>query len=507
MIIKTVAIISMQVSMQVNLERLNSSTKTIFDLKSALSHIDLPQAEWIGLREVREINTTRYVRDRQPQSNGRSLSHGVMIEVLVDGQFGYASTNHLDLANIQITAQRAYQQAKTAAKWAVHRFSIAQRPKATGQYFSPFLRPSNAIAPQELNQLLMEICDTLKVSDQIVKTSAYAVITEIETKFVSTNGSDIYQKFLAIATDYAATAQDGAIIQRRGDNGQLARCNQIGMEVFDRESILQRARVIGEQAVELLSADECPTETTSLVLAPDQMLLQIHESIGHPLEIDRILGDERNYAGGSFVKLEDFGKMQYGSSLMNVTFDPTNSGEFASYAFDDTGVPATKEYLIKEGKLLRGLGSSESQVRSGIQGVANARATSWNRPAIDRMANINLEAGEHSFESIITNIEHGVYMESNRSWSIDDYRNKFQFGCEYAKLIENGKLTKTIRNPNYRGITNQFWSSLAKVGDQPTVEAYGSPFCGKGEPNQVIRVGHASPVCLFENIEVFGGAT
>ena len=507
MIIKTVAIISMQVSMQVNLERLNSSTKTIFDLKSALSHIDLPQAEWIGLREVREINTTRYVRDRQPQSNGRSLSHGVMIEVLVDGQFGYASTNHLDLANIQITAQRAYQQAKTAATWAVHRFSIAQRPKATGQYFSPFLRPSNAIAPQELNQLLMEICDTLKVSDQIVKTSAYAVITEIETKFVSTNGSDIYQKFLAIATDYAATAQDGAIIQRRGDNGQLARCNQIGMEVFDRESILQRARVIGEQAVELLSADECPTETTSLVLAPDQMLLQIHESIGHPLEIDRILGDERNYAGGSFVKLEDFGKMQYGSSLMNVAFDPTTSGEFASYAFDDTGVPATKEYLIKEGKLLRGLGSSESQVRSGIQGVANARATSWNRPAIDRMANINLEAGEYSFESIITNIEHGVYMESNRSWSIDDYRNKFQFGCEYAKLVENGKLTKTIRNPNYRGITNQFWNSLAKVGDQPTVEAYGSPFCGKGEPNQVIRVGHASPVCLFENIEVFGGAT
>lgn len=478
-----------------------------FDLKTALSHVDLPQAEWIGIREVKEINTTRYVRDRLPQSNSRSLSHGVMIEVLVDGQFGYASTNHLDLANMQITAQRAYQQAKTAAKWAVHRFSINQRPKSVGQYFSPFLKPADAIAPKELNELLIEICDTLKVSDKIVKTSAYAVITEIETQFISSNGSDIYQKFLVVATDYAATAQNGAVIQRRGDNGQLARCNQIGMEVFDHDALLQRARVIGEQSVELLAATECPIETTSLVLAPDQMLLQIHESIGHPLEIDRILGDERNYAGGSFVKLEDFGKMQYGSSLMNVTFDPTTSGEFASYAFDDVGIPATKEYLIKEGKLLRGLGSSESQVRSGLQGVANARATSWNRPAIDRMANINLEAGDHSFASIIADIEYGVYMESNRSWSIDDYRNKFQFGCEYAKLIENGKLTKTLRNPNYRGITNQFWSSLAKVGDQSTVEAYGSPFCGKGEPNQVIRVGHAAPVCLFENIEVFGGAS
>ncbi|MCA6502361.1 MAG: TldD/PmbA family protein [Pseudanabaena sp.] len=477
-----------------------------FDLKAVLSHIDLPFAEWIGLREVKEINTTRYVRDRKPQSNGRSQSHGVMIEVLADGQFGYASTNHLDLANIQLTAQKAYQQAKISAQWAVHHFTIAQRPRAIGQYFSPFLKPSDAITPKEINELLIEICKTLKVSDQIVKTSAYAVITEIETKFASSNGSDIYQKFLTIATDYAATAQDGTIIQKRGDNGQLARCNQIGMEVFDREAILQRAQVVGEQAVELLTAVECPTETTALVLAPDQMLLQIHESIGHPLEIDRILGDERNYAGGSFIKLEDFGNMQYGSSLMNVSFDPTMAGEFASYAFDDAGIPATKEYLIKEGKLLRGLGSSESQVRSGIAGVANARATSWNRPAIDRMANINLESGEYAFQEMIADIERGVYMESNRSWSIDDYRNKFQFGCEYAKLIENGKLTKTLRNPNYRGITNQFWNSLAKVGNHHTVEAYGSPFCGKGEPNQVIRVGHASPICLFTNIEVFGGA-
>nr|WP_322095929.1 TldD/PmbA family protein [Pseudanabaena mucicola] len=477
-----------------------------FDLKATLSHIDLPSAEWIGLREVYEINTTRYVRDRKPQTNGRSQSHGVMIEVLADGQFGYASTNHLDLENIQITAQKAYQQAKTAAQWGLHRFSTAQRPKAIGQYFSPFLKPADALTPKEINDLLIEICDTLKVSDKIVKTSAYAVITEVESKFISSNGSDIYQKFLTISTDYAATAQEGAVIQRRGDNGQLARCNQVGLEVFDRESILERAKVIGEQVVELLTAPECPTDTTSLVLAPDQMLLQIHESIGHPLEIDRILGDERNYAGGSFVKLEDFGKMQYGSSLMNVSFDPTMDGEFASYGFDDAGIPATKEYLIKDGKLLRGLGSSESQLRSGLDGVANSRATSWNRPAIDRMANINLESGEHSFKEMIADVERGVYMESNRSWSIDDYRNKFQFGCEYAKLIENGELTKTVRNPNYRGITNQFWNSLSKIGDRHTVEAYGSPFCGKGEPNQVIRVGHASPVCLFENIEVFGGA-
>ncbi len=243
-----------------------------------------------------------------------------------------------------------------------------------------------------------------------------------------------------------------------------------------------------------------------LVLAPDQMMLQIHESIGHALEIDRILGDERNYAGWSFVKLEDFGKLQYGSKIMNATYDPTYTGQFASFGFDDGGIKADKEYLIKDGMLVRGLGGKESQIRSNTPGVANFRASSWNRAPIDRMGNINLEPGDSTFDEIISSVEKGVYMEANRSWSIDDYRNKFQFGCEYGKLIENGKLTKTVRNPNYRAITNPFWNSLAMIGNQDTFEMYGTPYCGKGEPNQVIRVGHASPVCLFKDVAIFGGA-
>jgi predicted Zn-dependent protease len=236
------------------------------------------------------------------------------------------------------------------------------------------------------------------------------------------------------------------------------------------------------------------------------MMLQIHESIGHPLELDRILGDERNYAGWSFVKTEDFGKLQYGSAVMNVTFDPTVPGEFASYAFDDNGNPAKREFLIQGGLLKRALGGLESQARSGIPGVANSRASSWNRAPIDRMANINLEPGSHSLAAMIASVERGVLMQSNRSWSIDDFRNKFQFGCEYAQRIENGKITRTLRNPNYRGVTVPFWKSLAKVGDRSTMGMYGTPNCGKGEPNQSIRVGHSSPACLFENIEVFGGA-
>jgi len=197
--------------------------------------------------------------------------------------------------------------------------------------------------------------------------------------------------------------------------------------------------------------------------------------------------------------------LQYGSKLMNVTFDPSVEHELASYAFDDGGLKAERQFIIKDGLLVRGLGGRESQIRSNTPGVANFRASSWNRAPIDRMANLNLEAGESSFNDIISNIEYGVYMETNRSWSIDDYRNKFQFGSEYGTLIENGKLTKTVKNPNYRGVTTPFWNNLKKVGDASTFGIHGTPNCGKGEPNQVIRVGHASPVCQFENIEVFGG--
>ncbi|MGB8699196.1 MAG: TldD/PmbA family protein, partial [Thermosynechococcaceae cyanobacterium] len=380
------------------------------------------------------------------------------------------------------------------------------RPKAMGQYASSPQQPLEAISASDLVGLLTTVCETLKVSDKVVQTSAFAQTVETEQRFVSSNGSDVTQHFFFVDTDYSATAQDGTIIQKRSDNGQMARCYQAGVEVFDPASVLARARQIGEQAVELLAAEDCPTTTTTLVLAPDQMMLQIHESIGHPLELDRILGDERNYAGSSFVKCSDFGTLVYGSPLMNVVFDPTVPGELAGYAFDDAGMPAQREYLIQAGLLLRGLGSLESQTRSKIPGVANFRATSWNRPPIDRMANLNLEPGTSTFEEMIGEIEYGVYMESNRSWSIDDYRNKFQFGCEYAKLIEKGQFTKTLRNPNYRGITNPFWRSLVKVGDRSTMGVYGTPFCGKGEPNQTIRVGHASPTCVFTNIEVFGGA-
>ena len=281
---------------------------------------------------------------------------------------------------------------------------------------------------------------------------------------------------------------------------------QGGLEVLDDVGFHAVGPQLAAEALELLRAPDCPTGTMDVILAPDQMVLQIHESIGHPLELDRILGDERNYAGTSFVTLDMFGSYRYGSDLLNVTFDPSVPGELASYAYDDEGQPAERTYIIRNGLLERPLGGAVSQARAGVGGTATSRACAWYRPPIDRMANLNVEPGNATLDEMIASVERGVFMASNCSWSIDDSRNKFQFGCEYGRMIENGKLTHVVRKPNYRGISATFWRSLKMVGDESTHEVLGVANCGKGEPNQLVRVGHASPHCLFENVEVFGGA-
>ena len=464
----------------------------------ALQHA-LKSAQWAGLRFSSETTTMRAVRNDQPERNESSLEEGAMCEVLVDGHFGYAATADLSLAGLQRAFDRATATTRATSAHKVHAFSSAQRPPATGNYSSPRLRNLDATSVAEITDCLLAASQAMNLSQQLVNRSASAMIVQTHINFFSSNGSEIRQSFDLVDITLSATAVEGLESQTRS----WQHTGQFGGESFDRVRFAQQGERVAREALALLSAENCPSGRMDLLLMPDQMMLQIHESIGHPLELDRILGDERNYAGWSFVKQEDFGHLKYGSPLMNVSFDPTKVNEFASYDFDDGGHRATKEMLIENGVLKRGLGSLESQTRSGLPGVANFRSSSWNRAPIDRMGNINLEPGTSSLDELIGEVEHGVLMHTNRSWSIDDYRNKFQFGCEYAQLIENGALGRVVRNPNYRGVTVDFWTRLAGVGH--TDVTYGTAFCGKGEPSQVIRVGHASPPCLFRDVEVFGG--
>lgn len=461
--------------------------------------------DWVGIRYVCERQWGASVKDSVIEYQNRHESLGVYIEVLVRGQFAYAATSNLSEGGLKLALDRAIRSADMGSAHALYSFSKDVRPPSQDAFRTKVLKPVSEISIRDVFERMREMTDRMKVSSKIVRRLSKVLYVDLDCYFVSSNGASIDQQFALMSSSLEAIAQDGPVVQRRTDSGGHARSRQGGLEFWWDAELDQRVKKIAEEAVELTSAEQCPTGVMDLLLMPDQMMLQIHESIGHPLEIDRILGDERNYAGWSFVKKEDFGQLQYGSSLMNVTFDPRVENEFASYAYDDSGAPAQREYLIRDGRLLRGLGGLESQKRSGLQGVSNARASLWNRPPIDRMANLNLEPGSTRLEDMISAIENGVLMESNRSWSIDDFRNKFQFGCEYAKKIESGKITKTLRNPNYRGITVPFWTSLKSVGDSSTLSCYGTPYCGKGEPNQAIRVGHASPPCVFGNVEVFGG--
>lgn len=434
-----------------------------------------------------------------------SIDHGAIITVMKNGGLGYSSTQDLSESGIK----HAFLQ---ALSWAerLHEYSLLKGLKnpfssELGQYKSPPDQPIERIPLADKLALLEKADKALQIHPSIIDTSAGLWSIRSDTSYYNSLGAEIFQEIHRIVPALSATANKKQITQVRTLGGLRAHCRQGGFSSLNEIDLLTKAPLIAKDALDLVNADNCPSNLMDVVIDPDQMMLQIHESIGHPLELDRILGDERNYAGTSFVSLDMFGHFAYGSPLLNITFDPTVEGEFASYGFDDEGTKATREFLIKDGILCRPLGGALAQARANMPGVANARSSSWNRAPIDRMANLNLEPGDSAFDEMIASVKMGIYLKSNSSWSIDDSRNKFQFGCEWGQLIENGRLTKIVRNPNYRGISRNFWHSLSMVGDKSTFQVMGSPYCGKGEPNQCIRVGHASPVCLFKNVDVFGG--
>jgi predicted Zn-dependent protease len=382
--------------------------------------------------------------------------------------------------------------------------ALLPRHANQGTYASRVERPWTSLALAGRIELARQACRRLDVGARIVDRRAALMRRRIEVAIVSSAGAHIEQHFEHVCPSLVAVANEGAITERRTWAGENC-ARQGGLEQIDSLGFVERAAPLAEQAISLLSAAECPTGVMDLVLMPGQMVLQIHESIGHPLELDRILGDERNYAGSSFVTPDMFGSYRYGSELLDVTFDPTRPEQVASYAYDDDGTPAEKVFVIRRGILQRPLGGAVSQARSGLPGVACARANGWQRPAIDRMANINLEPGSSTVEEMIAGVERGVLMDVNRSWSIDEERDKFQFGCEVGWSIRDGKLGGLVRAPGYRGRAATFWRSLKAVGRADTLEVWGPLNCGKGEPNQAIHVGHASPACLFSDVEVFGG--
>jgi predicted Zn-dependent protease len=470
-----------------------------------------PAVDFMSLRYHRDADDTVHVRQDVLQPLRTSRDEGVMVTVHDKGGIGYGATSDLTESGVKAAVASARQWAARSAGLAVCDFSKLQMPHPRGEFRSPVRRDWESMPLAEKIERLMRLSRSMKpaglgkAAEKIVDWSVYLWRSRSERLYLTSGGGEVYQDFDRLVPMLSVTASDAADAQTRTFGG-MAWARQQGLELLDEAQYYDKGETLAREALELLAAPNCPAGKMDLLLDPDQMVLQIHESIGHPLELDRILGDERNYAGTSFVTPDMFGTFQYGSPLLNVTFDPTRPEQTASFAYDDEGLKAEKQYLIKDGKLLRPLGGFVSQQRSGMSGVANTRADSWRRPPIDRMANINLEPGGSRLEDMIAGVEHGIYMRTNCSWSIDDSRNKFQFGCEWARLIEDGRLTKVVKKPNYRGISASFWRSLTAVGGDDSFAVLGTPYCGKGEPNQAVFVGHATPACLFAGVDVFGGS-
>ena len=460
-------------------------------------------AEFFSLRYVQEAHQHLSVRKNIAEPPSLTRDQGAMLTVRVNGVEAYAATADLSQAGLQRALDQAEALARQIARHAL--LDLREQPvsSARADYCSPNLN-STFPALADCYELLARESASVPGDSRLVNWQASLGLSTVEQIYLNSAGAELRQAQRFVFPGLSVTAFDGSDSQSRS----LGRENfgqQGGVDVIERCGLLGAGAQVADQALQLLLAPNTPSGVRDLLLMPDQMMLQIHESIGHPLEMDRILGDERNYAGTSFIKAQDFGHLQYGSALLNVTFDPAIPEELASYAHDDDGTPAHKQFLIRDGVLLRPLGGALSQYRSGLDGVANSRACGWNRAPIDRMANLNIEPGDKSLAQLIGGIEHGILMRTNRSWSIDDARNKFQFGCEWGQLIEHGELKGVVKNPNYRGISAGFWRNLSAVGDASTFQVLGTPNCGKGEPNQVVRVGHASPACVFSQIDVFGG--
>lgn len=463
-----------------------------------------PACDYWTLRLVSEETDHLEVRQGVVEPSVLGLSAGAMVTLVSGAGLGYGATADLSPAGLRVATERARQWAERHGSLGLFDAAIYPRSAHRATYRSPEAEPWDAMPLDAKLDLLHQANEAMAIDDRICDWSAWLSFRRTRQLLVTADGGWVDQTHVVLSPGLSAVANEGSQTQRRHGGGADWPA-QGGLERIAAVGMREDATRLAQEAIALLCAPECPAGRRDLILLPSQMVLQIHESIGHPLELDRILGDERNYAGTSFVTPEMFGTYRYGSDLLNITFDPTVPGELASAVADDEGTPASREYLIRHGVLERPLGGRLSQARAGLPGTANARACAWDRPPIDRMGNINLEPGAETLAGLISRVERGVLMETNRSWSIDDSRNKFQFGCELGRLIEDGELQGLVRNPGYRGVSAEFWRGLDGVGGADTLEVRGVQNCGKGEPNQSIEVGHAAPPCLFRSVALFGG--
>ena len=427
-------------------------------------------------------------------------SEGIGVRVLVDGAWGFACDRRLDETGARDAAERATSFAKAAP--GKHERALAPVEPVQGDYRTP--REQDPIDVPLGEKIALCLAAEEAAQNAAVKVTTAFVRAMRERKvLVSSEGTAIDQDLVECGGGIEATAADGEISQIRSYPSQHGGSSAgAGWEYVLGLGLEREAPRIGEQAAALLSAPICPAATTTVVLDSDQVALQVHESTGHPTELDRIYGTEAAYAGTSFLHAGDLGSLRYGSELMNITADPTTPGGLGTFGYDDEGVPAARTPIVETGVLTGFLTSRETAAKLGNGGGGSMRADGWSRMPLVRMTNLHLEPGEGNLDDLLADVDDGIYLETNKSWSIDDKRLNFQFGTQVAWEIKQGKRGRMLRDATYTGVTPVFWGSLDAVGGPETWVLYGLTNCGKGQPGQHAHVSHGAAPARFRNVQV-----
>jgi TldD protein len=471
--------------------------------KEAVEAARAAGAHYADARFVHEDSESITVRNQEMEGIDRATSEGVGVRVLVDGYWGFAATARPEGAEIARTAALAVEIARAAARLPREPVKLTDVEPVTGTWASPFQDDPFNVSLEEKVALLMEATRRMQEVDGLAFAEGGIDLYRVRTSFASSEGSAIEQTVLHSGAGLDATAISEGELQRRSyPNSFRGHIAAAGWEHIAKLGLIEEAERTATEAVELLSAADCPSEVTTLVLDSGQMELQVHESIGHAVELDRVLGMEESYAGSSFVSPGDRGKLRYASDLVSITADATIPGGLGSFGWDDEGVPAQRVPIIVDGTFQDFISSRETAGAIGGTSTGAMRADGWGNLPLIRMTNINIEPGEGSLADIIGDTKDGIFMATNQSWSIDDKRVNFQFGCEIAWRIKAGKLTQMYRNPNYTGITTEFWRSCDAVGGREDWTLWGTPNCGKGQPAQTARVGHGTSPARFRNVRV-----
>src|SRR5512143_4087330 len=444
-------------------------------------------AGYADIRVVRRRDESIAIKTGRVEGVASGESEGFGVRVLVDGAWGFASSHVMTVAEADRVAGEAVRIARASATALRHPTELDDRPPAHGHYETPLAEdPFEVPLETKIAHLLAADQAAAAVRGIAFTESIYAAQREWKT-FAATDGSLTDQVITHVGTAVAANAVDGDEHQRRSYPDSGGGWQAAGYEYIRGLRLGERAEPLADEAVALLTAPQCPSGRFTIVLDPSQLYLQVHESCGHPTELDRVFGTEASYAGTSFLTTDKLDSgFRYGSDLVTIVADATAPGGLGTFGWDDEGVEAQRVPLVQDGVFVGYLSSRETAPRIGRQSGGAMRADGWNRIPLIRMTNINLlPRPGMTLADIIADTDDGLYLMTNRSWSIDDRRLNFQFATELAYEIKGGKLGQLYRNATYTGITPEFWGSCDAVADERSYVMFGTPTCGKGEPGQI----------------------